>query len=253
LSKCPKCGNPISPDEVICPFCGYEIEVEGVKEVFEEVQEERQPPKPSLTKIKLLFTSPRETFKDLVYFPENKGSFLILLTCTILSSLTMLIAFSRLNIKMSYIFYFGLFAGGLIANFTLYLIVWLFLSLCYWILTRMIYGKISFQRVASFLGYTLITLVLANLFILILAVVVVPQVPSESLSEMNALSVIEIIFNVPPFNIYSIIFLPFLVGTGILYAYGIAEEFKTSFTKALIFSLFVTTLIIVFFYLLLRF
>jgi len=251
LSKCPKCGNPISPDEVICPFCGYEIEAEEVKEVFEEVYEERRPLKPSLTKIKLLFTSPREVFKDLAYYPENKGSLLILLTCATLSALTMLVAFSRLNVEANYLFYFGLFIGGFTANFILYLMLWLFLSFCYWIFARMIYGKISFRRVSSFLGYALITLVLANLLILVMALIIVPQIPSEVSMEMDISTIFQIIFSVPPFNMYSYIFLPFLAGTGILFSYGIAEEFKTSLIKALIFSLFATFLIILFFYVML--
>jgi len=253
LSKCPNCGNPISPDEVICPFCGYEIEAEEVKEVFEEVYEERRPLKPPLTKIKLLFTSPREVFKDLAYYPENKGSLLILLTCATLSALTILVAFSHLNMKTSYLSYLSLFIGGFAANLILYLMLWLFLSFCYWVLTRMFYGKISFQRVSSFLGYAFITLVLANLLILILALVIVPQIPSETSMGADISTIIQIIFNVPPFNVYSYIFLPFLAGTGILYSYGIAEEFKTSFVKALIFSLFTAFLIILFFYAVLYF
>ena len=253
MPKCPKCGNPISPDEVICPFCGYEIEAEEVKEVFEEVYEERRPLKPSLTKIKLLFTSPREVFKDLAYYPENKGSLLILLMCATLSALTMLVAFSRLNVEASYLSYLGLFIGGFTANFILYLMLWLFLSFCYWIFTRMFYGKIGFQRVSSFLGYALITLVLANLLILILALIIVPQIPSETLSEAAILTTIQTVFSVPPFSIYNTIFFLFLAGAGVLYSYGIAEEFKTSFIKALVFSLFTTSLIILFLYAVLYF
>lgn len=253
MSTCPKCGNSISPDEVICPFCGYRIGFEEIEEIFEEVPEERRPLKPSLAKIRLLFTSPRETFKELAYFPENKGTFLILFACASLSTLTILVAFSRLKIEMNYLYWFGLFIAGFIANLILYMIMWLFLSLSYWVFTRLVYGKISFKRVSSFLGYALITFVLANLLILILASIIIPQIPSESLTEMEVSTIIQTIFNIPPFNIYNMIFFPFLVGTGILYAYGIVEEFKTSFTKALASSLFFTSLVIIFIYAILYF
>jgi len=84
-----------------------------------------------------------------------------------------------------------------------------------------------------------------------MALIIVPQIPSEVSMETDISTIFQIIFSVPPFNMYSYIFLPFLAGTGILFSYGIAEEFKTSLIKALIFSLFATFLIILFFYVML--
>lgn len=249
MPTCPQCGNTVSPDEVICPFCGYRVGTTEVKRVFEEEYEEKVPPKPALTKLKLLFTSPREAFKDLAYFPENTGTFLILLICAILSTLTILAALSHLNIKIRYTFYISFFLGGLFTNFILYIIIWLFLSLCYWIPTRLLFGKISFRKVSAFLGYALITFIPANFIILILAMIIVPRIPGEtSPSEVDMLTLIQETLSIPPFNIYHMIFFPFLVGTGILYAFGVKEEFKISFVKALTFSLFTTMLILLFIY-----
>ncbi len=245
MPTCPQCGNTVSPDEVICPFCGYRVGTEEVKRVFEEEYEERVPPKPVLTKLKLLFISPKETFKDLAYFPENSGTFLILLICAVLSTLTILAVLSHLNIEISYMSYISFFFGGFFANFILYVIIWLFFSLCYWIPTRLFFGKISFRKVSAFLGYALVTFIPANFITLILALIIVPRIPS---SETDILTFIQEALNIPPFNIYHMIFLPFLIGTGILYAYGVREEFKTSFVKSLIFSLFTTILILLFIY-----
>jgi len=254
LPTCPQCGNTVSPDEIICPFCGYRIGKEEVKRVFEEEYEEKVPPKPALTKLKLLFISPRETFKDLAYFPENTGTLLILLTCTILSTLTLLAVLSHLNMEINYIFYISFFFGGFFSNFVLYIIIWLFLSLCYWIPTRLIFGKISYRKVSAFLGYALITLIPANLIVLILALIIVPRMPSEtSPSGVDMLTLIQEALSIPPFNIYHMIFVPFLIGTGILYAYGVKEEFKISFAKALVFSIFTTFLVLLFVYELLYF
>ena len=102
VTRCPKCGAPISPDDIVCPVCGARLKVEFLERVIfflKPVDKKKIKPLSTRERIYYIFTYPGLVYQDyaLTY------------------SVTIPFLFLFLNVFLDSLFFFAL--ASLIQNF----------------------------------------------------------------------------------------------------------------------------------------
>ena len=184
--RCPNCKSNVPIGYPVCPYCGYDLRA------VIRLRARRELTKwDILTRVKKALVSPWKIFNDIMIAPDSVGPLVIIFIFSVFSALRIIILLGRefpLDILYAIFRVDLLILLSIIAGLFLYFVSWIFISIYFNFVIKLLGSKPDSSLTRSLTGYSagilFIPLLVSSVIIL-----TVPNTSSiEALSYVSALS-----------------------------------------------------------------
>jgi len=181
--KCPNCKSNVPIGYPVCPYCGYDLRA------VIRLKARRELTKWDIfTRVKKALFTPWTIFNDIMIAPDSLGPLIIMFIFSIFSALRIMILLGR-EIPLSVLYEVFqvdlLILLSIIAGLFLYFIIWIFISIYFNFIIKLLGSRPDSSLTRSLTGYS------AGIFFipLLISSVIVSTIPS--ISDLNAIAYIS--------------------------------------------------------------
>ncbi len=248
IDRCPKCGAPISPDDVVCPVCGAKLKsdfLERLLPILRPPKKEEIRPLNFLERIYYLLLNPSLIFQDYALSLSAKIPMFYLLLNILLDVLIFDMFYLHLPTAFTYYGLIGLFIASVtvfFAHFVLFVIFVAVISLMPFLLSKIYSGKSNYQRVFMISLISLAPLIFYKL--LVIGVVAVYNLPTGVNNPLDIIHLIDQFYASSTFTFLTYIEAGFYIWIALLLAVGLRELSEIPINNALLISAATTGLIL---------
>ncbi|MCD6513979.1 MAG: YIP1 family protein [Candidatus Odinarchaeota archaeon] len=246
ITNCPKCGAPISPDDVVCPVCGSRLRVEFLERVLpllRPVEKEQFKPLTIREMIFYIFTYPGLVFQDYAITFRSSIPFMFLFLNVFLDGLLFL-SLSTFVIGFSDIFLWSFISSMIsviIGDLLVFIIAYIFYSLLLYVITRIFTDKSKFSRSFAILLMSTAPFLIHKIIAILLIFIIPPVSAGVPIAAFPDL--VTLYFNSQAYAIARLLEYVFAIWFTLLIGVGVREIYDLPINTS-IFIAFVTVLLI---------
>ncbi|MGQ4833206.1 MAG: YIP1 family protein [Candidatus Asgardarchaeia archaeon] len=240
ITRCPKCGAPISPDDTICPVCGARLKVEFLERVIfflRPVDKEKIKPLTILERIQHIFTYPGLVYQDYAMTYSISIPFLFLILNVLFDGLVFLALASLINGFWSttgFLVFLIATVAIMATNFIMFLFAYVFYSTILFLILKVFTEKSRFSKTLGIMLISTAPYIIHKIFGLILIFLFPPAYSSIQLTLFPVL--VSAYFQSNAFLIYDYSKYIFAIWQVLLLGVGIREIYDLQLTKSIFIS-----------------
>ena len=240
LNKCPKCGAPVSPDDVVCPVCGAKLKSEFLERllpILRPPKKEEIRPLNIFERIYYLLLNPSLIFQDYALSLSSKIPMFYLLLNILLDVLIFDAFYMHIPTAFSYYGLIGMLIGSItvfFAHFVLFVIYVAVIAIPPFLLSKLYGGKSNYQRVFMISLISLAPLIFYKL--IVVGVVAVFNLPTGVVAPTDLVLLIDQFYTSSTYHFLTYVEAAFYVWVALLLAVGLRELSEVPINNALLIS-----------------